>query len=297
MSKSMVGHLTYRIAMKARSAVHERTGKVLAESLEMPRTMLGRGLGLMFRKTLDPGRGMWIVPCSSIHMMFMNFAIDAVFLDGRERVKKVYRKLPRWYGAVWWEIGRPEEPLCMRCGVELRSARRECGCRARLKSLTRLRSAVAYEGPIEPAVQRFKYEGWRRLAGPLAQLISERLAIEGVAARWVVAVPLHPQRLRQRGFNQADLLAGELRKRLALASPPGVLVRMRPTPPQVGRDRKRRFENVVGAFAWRGSGLQGESILLIDPVATTGATLDACASTLRQAAAAPVTELFVSLLI
>src|SRR5260370_41390301 len=105
MSKSMVGHLTYRIAMKARSAVHERTGKVLAESLEMPRTMLGRGLGVMFRKTLDPGRGMWIVPCSSIHMMFMNFAIDAVFLDGHERVKKIYRKLPRWYGVVWWEIG------------------------------------------------------------------------------------------------------------------------------------------------------------------------------------------------
>ena len=91
--------------MKARSAVHERTGQVLAQSLEMPRTMLGRGLGLMFRKTLDPGRGMWIVPCSSIHMMFMNFAIDAVFLDGHERVKKIYRKLPRWYGVVWWEIG------------------------------------------------------------------------------------------------------------------------------------------------------------------------------------------------
>jgi uncharacterized membrane protein (UPF0127 family) len=91
--------------MQQRRAVHERTGKVLAEALEMPRTVFGRGLGLMFRKRLDPGRGMWIVPCSSIHMMFMNFAIDAVFLDSRERVKKVYRKLPRWYGVVWWEIG------------------------------------------------------------------------------------------------------------------------------------------------------------------------------------------------
>ena len=91
--------------MQQRRAVHERTGKVLAEALEMPRTMFGRGLGLMFRTRLDSGRGMWIVPCSGIHMMFMNFAIDAVFLDGRERVKKVYRKLPRWYGVVWWEIG------------------------------------------------------------------------------------------------------------------------------------------------------------------------------------------------
>lgn len=91
--------------MAGRSAVHERSGKVLAESLEMPATMFGRGLGLMFRKRLDPGRGMWINPCSGIHMMFMNFPIDAVFLDSRERVKKVYRKLPAWYGVVWWEIG------------------------------------------------------------------------------------------------------------------------------------------------------------------------------------------------
>jgi uncharacterized protein len=91
--------------MEGRRAVHERSGSVLAEQLEMPRTFLGRGLGLMFRKELAPGRGMWINPCNGIHMMFMNFAIDAVFLDTRERVKKVYRKLPRWYGIVLVEWG------------------------------------------------------------------------------------------------------------------------------------------------------------------------------------------------
>jgi uncharacterized protein len=91
--------------MQGRRAVHERSGSVLAEQLEMPRTFLGRGLGLMFRKELAPGRGMWINPCNGIHMMFMNFAIDAVFLDTRERVKKVYRKLPRWYGIVLVEWG------------------------------------------------------------------------------------------------------------------------------------------------------------------------------------------------
>jgi uncharacterized membrane protein (UPF0127 family) len=85
--------------------VHERTGKVLAEELEMPRTMFGRGLGLMFRRRLDPGRGMWLNPCNGIHMMFMNFPIDAVFLDRQERVKKVYRKLPAWYGIVLLEWG------------------------------------------------------------------------------------------------------------------------------------------------------------------------------------------------
>jgi uncharacterized protein len=88
-------------------AVHVRTGKVLAEELEVPGTIFGRGLGLMFRRELAPGRGMWINPCEggSIHMMFMNFPIDAVFLDGRERVKKIYRKLPAWYGVVWFVWG------------------------------------------------------------------------------------------------------------------------------------------------------------------------------------------------
>ena len=91
--------------MQGRRAVHERTGKVLAEELEVPKTMFGRGLGLMFRSHLEPGRGMWLIPCNGIHMMFMNFAIDAVFLDSKERVRKVYRKLPAWYGIVLLEWG------------------------------------------------------------------------------------------------------------------------------------------------------------------------------------------------
>jgi len=88
-------------------AVHARTGKVLAEELEVPGTMFGRGLGLMFRRELGTGRGMWINPCEggSIHMLFMNFPIDAVFLDSKERVKKVYPKLPAWYGVVWFVWG------------------------------------------------------------------------------------------------------------------------------------------------------------------------------------------------
>jgi uncharacterized membrane protein (UPF0127 family) len=86
-------------------AVHEKTGKVLAEELEIERSFLGRTAGLMFRRRLDPGQGMWINPCNGIHMMFMNFAIDAVFLDRKERVKKVYRKLPAWWGVVWFVWG------------------------------------------------------------------------------------------------------------------------------------------------------------------------------------------------
>ena len=191
-------------------------------------------------------------------------------------------------------IRRLEEPLCRRCGVEVDSPRRECGCRARLPSLTRLRSAIAYEGPAEAAIHRFKYEGWRRLAGCLAELLAERMALEGVRARWVVAVPLHPARLRERGFNQAELLADELRHRLHASRPPGELVRTRPTPPQVGKDRRTRHENVRNAFDWRGPGLAGEAVMVVDDVATTGATLDACAAALRVAGSGPVTGLSVA---
>jgi ComF family protein len=185
-------------------------------------------------------------------------------------------------------IRRFEEPLCRRCGAEVESARDDCGCRARLRSLTRLRSAAAYEGPLEMAIQRFKYQGWRRLAGPLALLMAERLVIEGLAARWAVAVPLHTSRLRQRGFNQSELLVRELRRRLSLLTPPGELVRTRATPPQVGHDRRWRLDNVRDAFEWRGAPLDARSVLLIDDVATTGATLEACAAALRAAGSGPV---------
>ncbi len=184
--------------------------------------------------------------------------------------------------------------MCRRCGAELESAQRECGCRRRLKALSRLRSAVAYEGPVEPAIQRFKYAGWRRLAGPLALLLAERLMVEGLAGSSVLAVPLHAERLRQRGFNQSELLAGELRSRLGLDAPPGELVRVRATPPQVGHDRLWRLENVRGAFAWRGANLAGKALLLVDDVATTGATLEACAVALRANGSGPVTGVSVA---
>jgi ComF family protein len=185
-------------------------------------------------------------------------------------------------------IRRLAEPMCRRCGAELASTRNECGCRSRLRSLSRLRSPVAYEGPAEAAIHRFKYEGWRRLAGPMAELVVQRLVVEGLGARCVVPVPLHRDRLRQRGFNQAGLLARELRRRLVVFEPVGELVRTRPTPPQVGHDRLRRFENVRDAFEWHGPALGGEAMLVIDDVATTGATLDACAKALREAGSGPV---------
>jgi uncharacterized protein len=81
--------------------LHVASGRVLADTLEKPRTFVGRGIGLMFRRTLPEGHGMLIDPCNGIHMLFMRFAIDALFLDRHDRVKRVYRRVPPWYGVVW----------------------------------------------------------------------------------------------------------------------------------------------------------------------------------------------------
>ena len=76
--------------------LHPRTGRVLAERLRVPRTFVGRGLGLMFRRELPAGEGLWIRPCNGIHMFFMRFAIDAVFVDRALRVVRVRAGLRPW---------------------------------------------------------------------------------------------------------------------------------------------------------------------------------------------------------
>ncbi|HZV48561.1 MAG TPA: double zinc ribbon domain-containing protein [Candidatus Dormibacteraeota bacterium] len=184
-------------------------------------------------------------------------------------------------------------PLCERCGRELEFAGAGCGCRRHLRALSRLRSAARYEGPLERAIHRFKYEGWRELGPALAELLVEP-GRDSPPGSWVVAVPLHPARRRRRGYDQAELLARGLRRRRRLPAPPGRLARVRDTPPQVGQDRLRRRSNVAGAFVWRGAPLSGEPVVVVDDVATTGATLEACARALRAAGAGSVHGLTVA---
>jgi len=69
--------------------LHPASGRVLATRLERPRTFFGRGLGLMFRRTLPAGTGMWIAPCNGVHTFFMRFPIDVVFMDRRQRVVRI----------------------------------------------------------------------------------------------------------------------------------------------------------------------------------------------------------------
>ena len=187
---------------------------------------------------------------------------------------------------------RLEEPLCRRCGRELAFARSHCSCH--LRHADRLISAVAMEGPVERAMHRFKYLGWRRLAVPFAALLGERLAGAQLGVELAVAVPLHRSRERRRGFNQAELLRRELSRQTGLREPPGRLIRWRHAPPQVGLDRQHRLQNLVGAFCWQGESLKRVPVIVVDDVSTTGATVDACAQALKEGGAGMVIGLTVA---
>ena len=132
------------------------------------------------------------------------------------------------------------------------------------------------------------------LAPTLAGLLADALAAEVPEGALVAAVPLHSRRQRERGYNQSELLAAELRTRLGLRRPTGRLVRVRDTPPQVGLDRLRRQSNVAGAFGWWGPRLAGGTVVIVDDVTTTGATLESCAAALRAAGSGPVVGLTVA---
>jgi ComF family protein len=145
------------------------------------------------------------------------------------------------------------------------------------------------------AVWHLKYRGIRSMARPLAHLMARRWASTG-NPEWfsesplLVPVPLHPERLDERGYNQAELLACELGRITAMTVAPDALARVRRTASQVqAHSRRERLENMHGAFrAMHPERVAGRDIILIDDVCTTGATLQACTIALRSAGARKV---------
>jgi len=184
------------------------------------------------------------------------------------------------------------EPFCRRCGNPAVARKSDtCRlCRAVEPAFDRARSATFYAGPAEQLVRELKY-GERLEVAPVAArlmfLYRERfLAFETLDL--VVPVPLHSSRLRERGFNQAELIARHFAR---LADAPiltDAVVRVRPTQSQTRLSFEERIENVRDAFRPSESGggqLEGKSVFLIDDVCTTGSTGSACAKALKQAGA------------
>jgi ComF family protein len=141
------------------------------------------------------------------------------------------------------------------------------------------------------AIGRLKYEHRPDLARPLGDLLWGALAPHANALRdaVVVPVPLHPSRLVERGFNQASLIARRIARRLEAPFRPLALERTRDTPQQTTLDRESRTRNVADAFrVRRAETVRDRSVLLVDDVRTTGATLDACTQRLMRAGATRV---------
>jgi ComF family protein len=146
--------------------------------------------------------------------------------------------------------------------------------------------AVGYlEGALKTAIHRFKYSHLRPLAAPLGRLASDYLSNHRLPVDTVVPVPLHSRRLRERGYNQAALLAGEIGRTTEMTVVDDVLQRVRGTSPQVGLNAAQRRENVRGAFQCTNTSLRDRRVLLVDDVCTTGATMESCSMALREAGA------------
>ncbi len=191
-----------------------------------------------------------------------------------------------------------EGPICSVCGRTLVSLQvvgeKEVLCRLCLLQtygFDRARSYALYDGPIVRAVTLLKYEPIAPLGAWFAGRLAKMLLAEfGAAlADIVVPVPLHPARQRERGYNQAELIARPLARSLGLRFRAALLVRTKPRPDKLRLTLHERWETVRGAFApRRGSQVDNLRVLLVDDVMTTGATLDACARALREAGAAQV---------
>jgi ComF family protein len=141
------------------------------------------------------------------------------------------------------------------------------------------------------AIHQFKYNGQSYLAKSLGQLMTAWAGgwLPPDVAGLMMPIPLHPKRLRERGFNQSLLLARVMASGLGFDLDFLSLRRIRYTPPQTGLDTKARRKNVRRAFEVKGSGsLKGQTIILVDDVATTGNTINECARVLKRAGAAKV---------
>lgn len=188
-------------------------------------------------------------------------------------------------------------PLCTCCGAVFAfrdGADRVCGdCQADPPPFTRARAAAIYDGAAAQAIKRFKFTRQMAYLPVLQHWLQRPLCLELVAdADLIVPVPLHRKRLKQRGFNQALLLAQAF-PQVQLGRE--TLVRVRHTVPQVELKPKERRDNVKGAFAVPDPDLvKGNHVLLLDDVYTTGATVRECAKVLRRAGARRVEVLTVA---
>ena len=162
--------------------------------------------------------------------------------------------------------------------------------------LLQLEWCAPFSGVVRNALHGLKYASERRLAVPLGQAIARRWRAAGRGGSLLVPVPVHADRRRQRGYDQAELLATHASQALPLPMAPA-LERRRPTHAQYDLGRELRSANVAGAFTVRPGfavAVRDRWVVLVDDVVTTGSTIAACGEALLQAGAAAVSAVTVA---
>jgi ComF family protein len=180
-------------------------------------------------------------------------------------------------------------PICPHCGRPQASNILCPTCTVWPSNIDCIRSPLRFEGLTRQMVHQFKYKNLRSLAQPLASILKDYLLREPLPVEVVIPVPLHPRRLKERGYNQSGLLAKELSRLMNLPFYEDEIQRVKYVLPQARtHSAKERLANVKGAFQCASLSHPGKAVLLIDDVATSGATLDACANALKLAGSGPV---------
>lgn len=195
--------------------------------------------------------------------------------------------------------GREGEILCRGCASPLRERLDQppgqpLGLPAALPApLLQLEWCAPFTGPVRASVHALKYDGMRDLAGPLGSAMADRWRVAGRGGQALVPVPVHRERLRDRGYDQASLLAAAVGRALQLPVIPA-LARTAATQAQHGLGRAERARNVGSRFVVPGpfvASVTDRWLVLVDDVMTTGATLSACAWALLEAGAVGVSAL------
>ena len=179
-------------------------------------------------------------------------------------------------------------PLCSLCGQPHVPSGLCSRCARDPLHIDGIRSVAIFAGSLRKAIHRLKYDYVRDLAVPLGEMLVSFWQETPLPADVIVPVPLHPRRVRERGYNQAALLAEQLAQVTGIPMVRDVLLRHKYTVSQTKLDAEQRRQNVDGAFTCVGSEVRGKRVLLMDDVCTTGATLEASSVALKAGGAQSV---------
>lgn len=181
-----------------------------------------------------------------------------------------------------------EDPLCAHCGLPAGQAVRCAACANRHYKFNAGRSWGVYAGELRRAILSLKHRRNASLAAELAKGYKQVFEAQDWKVDLLIPIPLGPQRLKQRGYNQIELLAAPFGEFARLRYAQNVLIRRHDTLPQFELNAVDRWENLHGSFVASPAHLVGKNVLVIDDIMTTGATLDSAAQALLEAGAKKV---------